>query len=236
MKSLAKLYNLYDNGKLHILANTATLPPVIKNDVPFISQFASADWSEKVLRDGDSEESDPAWSDSGATSKKEYVLWVTTICGMACTVMALQFFTNKQYRTISIAKDAYGAGVYKPENEHISHMHYYEYAQWVTKYSIKATVYSRLHITGICYILFRGGLVMVSVNPNIRGYNTADPAKKGGHLVLVTGYNNIEQTITFHNPSGFVSNGSHSSHTLPMAQFQKFFAGRGIGLINNSTF
>jgi C1A family cysteine protease len=155
---------------------------------------------------------------------------------MACTVMALRFFTNKQYQTISLAKDAYEASVYKPEGGHISHMHYREYAEWVTKYGIKATVYSRLHVTGIRFILSQGGLVMVSVNPNIRGYNTANPAKRGGHLILVTGYDNTTQTITFHNPSGFVSNGSHADHTLPLSQFQTFFAGRGIGFINNSKF
>jgi len=234
MKLLTILCNLYDSSKLCIVATIATLLPIIKNDVPFTSQFASSDWAEKVLRDGEPKESDPAWPDSGASSKEEYAYWVTTICGMACTVMALRFFTNKQYQTISLAKDAYEAGVYKPEDGHISHMHYRVYTQWVTKYGINATVYSRLTITGIRCILSRSGLVIASVNPNIRGYNTANPAKRGGHLVLVTGYDDTAQTITFHNPSGFVVDSSHSNHTLPIAQFQTFFAGRGIGLIHKN--
>ena len=71
---------------------------------------------------------------------------------------------------------------------------------------------------------------MVSVNPNIRGYETAPEKQKGGHLVLVTGYNETDNTIIIHNPSGFVSQNTHANHTLTIDRFRMYFAGRGISL------
>jgi uncharacterized protein YvpB len=151
---------------------------------------------------------------------------------MACTSMALLFFKRRNEGIVSLAKDAFRHSVYKLHGDGLSNMHYAEYVPWIRKYGLKATIYTRMNIQGLQYLLSKGTLVIVSVNPNIRGYITADPKQKGGHLVLVTGYDKKANTITFHNPSGFVRLGTQQNHTVPIPVFCQFFAGRGIALKN----
>lgn len=114
-------------------------------------------------------------------------------------------------------------------------MHYKEYATWARTHGLKANVYSRLTLGGIRHLLSRGMLVMVSANPNIRGYDTAPRSQKGGHLVLVTGYDRAADSITVNNPSGFASTGTQKGHTIHTDEFRRFFAGRGIALSRNTS-
>lgn len=202
----------------------------IENNVPYVSQFAHPEYAEKILKEGVDKTTDPNWRNTGAKSVDEYIEWVLTICGMACTVMALKFFSDRKYEIVTLAKDALNHDVYRRDQEEISHMHYKEYTDWITNYGIKAKVYSRLNIRGIQKLLSDKSLVIASVNPNIRGYETVSLKQEGGHLVLITGYDKKENTITLHNPSGFVSNNSQSNQTLSVQDFLRYYAGRGIAL------
>ncbi len=206
----------------------------VSNQVPYTSQFANPDWSEKILKDGQLKTSDPNWQESGAVTVEEYEKWVTTICGMACTVMAAAFFCKDEHKTIELAKDALEYGVYQKHSKELSSMRYKEYVDWVTNYGLYATLYSRLTTEGIEHILSEGGLVIASVNPNIRGYITAPEKQIGGHLVLVTGYDSEDKTITLQNPSGFVSRNTHHNHTLNIKEFKNHFANRGIALYKSN--
>lgn len=213
-----------------LLASLKKRKTSVINQVPYVSQFANAEWAEKILKGRMTKTSDPDWKVSGADSVGEYKKWVTTICGMACTVMVLEYFGKGKHQTITLAKDALHHGAYQEHSENLSDMRYKEYVDWVGNFGISATPYSRLTIAGIKHILSKEGLTIVSVNPNIRGYETAPAEQKGGHLVLVTGYDDSNNTITVHNPSGFVSHNTHSNHILDYKTFKKYFAGRGIAL------
>ncbi len=230
MKIFNKLKNEIANTglKFKVLLNKPAMK--VCNDVEFISQFASAESAELVLKDKRPKTDDHNWPKTGANSISEYVKWVTTTCGMACTAMCLKFFYNQTHQTITLAKDAQGFGVYQEKDSTLSDMHYREYVSWVRKYNLNALLYSRLSIAGIKHILSAGGLVIVSVNPNIRGYKTANETQRGGHLVLLTGYDTESKTVTIQNPSGFVSQNTHKNHTMSSEVFEKFFAGRGIAV------
>ena len=147
---------------------------------------------------------------------------------MACTSMALKYFYDNNKKIILLAEDAFKNKVYSENNKEISDMKYREFANWIKNYFIKAEVYTNLSIKGIQYALSQGKLVMVSVNPNIRGYNTAPVFQKGGHLVLVIGYDILKKTFTINNPSGFVSLNTQAKHTLPIKLFKEYYSGRGI--------
>lgn len=218
--------------KLEIRARFTSCPTSIHNNVTSVSQFASPEWAEKILRDRLPEASDPNWRASGATTPEEYEKWVTTVCGMACTTMALSFFGKRALPPITLAKDALEAGVYQEHSEQLSGMRYREYVDWIRDYGLVAVVYSHLSVAGIRYILSRGGLVITSVNPNIRGYKTGSDDQKGGHLVLVTGYDTRGMTLTLNNPSGFVCDDTHHEHVLAISEFKRYFAGRGIALFD----
>lgn len=219
-------------NNLSLVCNSLVANPEeeITNEVKYTSQFASPECTEKVLREGMSKKSDPNWFQSGAESVEEYEKWVTTVCGMACSVMALDHFYNKKYQTIVLAKEAIEHGVYKEHSGALSNMQYKAYVDWITNHGIYASLYSRLSLTGIKHVLSKAGLVIASVNPNIRGYQTVPQKQVGGHLVLVTGYSNKKNTVTIQNPSGFVSQNTHHNHELDCNDFKKYFARRGIAL------
>lgn len=229
MRLLDKLKQETTNVSLKLAALTGN-KPAVANKVVFVSQFANPGWAEKILKDGKPKTSDPDWQQSGAESVGEYEKWVTTICGMACTVMAFEYYGKGKHQTITLAKEALNHGVYQEHSGELSDMRYKEYVDWVSNYGISTTLFSRLTISGIKHILSKGGLAIVSVNPNIRGCKTAPEKQRGGHLVLVTGYNETDNTITIHNPSGFVSQNTHTNHTLTIDRFRTYFAGRGISL------
>lgn len=232
MRIVRKISQEITNGTLYLKSSLLPHAPVISNNVTFASQFANPQWAEKILKDKLSKTSDPDWVQSGAVSVEEYETWVTTTCGMACTVMALDYFKKGTCQTIMLAKDALTHQVYHEHAGKLSNMCYREYVHWVKKYHLSAQVYSKLTLNGLKYLLSNQVLVMVSVNPNIRGYATASKEQVGGHLVLVTGYNDTNGTITLHNPSGFVSSNTHYNHTMDYRYFETYFAGRGITLAN----
>jgi hypothetical protein len=155
------------------------------------------------------------------------------MCGMASAAMALGYFKGKDFKPAELAEDALQASVYVEASDGLSSMRYKEFAAWIRKYGLHAHIYSRLSVRGIQYALSQDTLVIISVNPNIRGYDTAPRSQKGGHLVLVTGYDLQEDTISINNPSGFVSTNSQVNHRLPTSEFKKYYAGRGIVVSND---
>ena len=198
--------------------------------VPYVIQFAHPEYAEKILRDDVERSEDPWWKKTGAKSPKEYATWVLVVCGMACTAMALDYFKRKREGIISLAKDAMDHGVYQKLPNGISDMRYREFACWIKEYELRAEIYTRISLRNIQKLLTEGKLVVISVNPNIRGYATACTNQKGGHLILITGYNKADGTITFHNPSGFLSQSTQENHMILIKEFYKYYAGRGIAL------
>lgn len=231
MRIREKLKSEVRNAWLYVRSIFNDRQPVIQNTVPYVSQFAHPEYAEKILKDGVAKTSDPNWKETGAGSADEYAEWVLTMCGMACASMVLKHFNKTNDGIVSLAKDAKQYGVYKQHGTEISNMHYKEFADWINeRYGLTATVYTRLSVSGLQQLLSEGSLIIVSVNPNIRQYDTANTSQRGGHLVLVTGYDMVSNTITLHNPSGFVSENTQENHVVQMSRFLKYYAGRGIAV------
>lgn len=206
----------------------AKLPEKIDYNVPYVCQFATPESAELSLTKKLFPVDDPDWRNTGAISPERYAKWAFTMCGMACTSMALKYFINDNTKIVPLAEDALIRGVYSENTKEISNMKYREFARWVKKYSLKAEIYTRLSIRGIQYALAKGKPVIVSVNPNIREYNTALVNQKGGHLVLVTGYDVSKEILLINNPSGFVSSNTQIKYSLSFNKFNNYYAGRGI--------
>ncbi|AKM83832.1 TPA: hypothetical protein DCZ46_00650 [Candidatus Campbellbacteria bacterium] len=235
MKFLTKIKNEIQNMQLAISVLFFKQKEFVENKIPYVSQFAHSEYAEKILKDGVEKTNDPNWKNTGAQSPEEYAEWVLIICGMACTSMALQHFKKQQIGIVTLAKDAKNHGVYKKEGQEISGMHYKEFVDWIENYGLSAKIYTRLGIRGLQKLLSNGDIVIVSVSPNIRGYKTADATQRGGHLVLVTGYDKKTNTITLHNPSGFASQNTQKDHCVLVSEFIKYYAGRGIDLNNKKS-
>jgi hypothetical protein len=234
MKVIYKIKQLLSNFILRIGTLLGRTPDRVRNNVPYVSQFATPGWAEMVIKDDQPIARDLLWEESGARTIKEYERWVLVTCGMACTSMVLTFYNKGDFRTIPLARDAAKSRVYLKDGDGISNMQYQPYTKWLKRFDLRATIYTKLTYKSMCYLLSKGILVIASVNPNINDYETAPKTQMGGHLVLITGYNKKEKTITFHNPSGFETNETQQNHTLKLKVFSIFFAGRGIAIKNVS--
>lgn len=232
MKLFHKIKHQFNNLVLTGQTLLARTPERVRLNVPYVSQFANPSWAEMVLKDNQPIERDLEWAASGARSVKEYERWVLAICGMACTVMALHFYNKGSFKTILLARDAAKLGVYKKAGDGISSMQYVPFTKWIKKFHLKATVYTHIPFKSMCYLLSKQRLVMASVNPNISGFTSAPATQIGGHLVLVTGYNKKDRTITFHNPAGFENDQTQNNHTVSVKEFKIYFSGQGIALKN----
>jgi Peptidase_C39 like family len=235
MKIAGKFFQEAKNLSYEWKARNAHLEPSVRHNVSYVCQFAQPEHAELSLKNELNPLDDPYWEHTGADSPALYAKWAFTMCGMASTAMALAYFLDKKVLPVPLAENALSAGVYDVEPGGISGMKYREFSNWIGKHGLRAEVYSRLSVRGIEYALSRGHLVIISVNPNIRGYHTAPHNQQGGHLVLATGYDLNTDSITFNNPSGFVSTNSQISHSLPTDEFKKFYAGRGIVLSSLKT-
>jgi hypothetical protein len=228
MKVIDKISQEGKNFLYEREARHAEIQQKVLYSVPYVCQFARPEHAELSLKKELAPIHDPHWKETGAESPERYAEWAFTMCGMASAAMALEYFSHKRIPPAELAEDALKSGVYAVEKDGLSGMKYQEFATWIRKHRLQATVYSKLSIKGIEYALSKGKLVIVSVNPNIRGHNTAPTEQKGGHLVLVNGYDLGDNSITINNPSGFVSMDTQINHTLPVEDFKSFYAGRGI--------
>ena len=223
----------FKNITFEIRSRFSRIPTTVKNSVPYVCQFARPEHAELSLKGELLPINDPDWRNTGASSPERYAQWAFTMCGMACTAMTLAYFKNRTYLPAVLAEDALKHNVYHETVDEISSMRYAEYAQWIGVYALSARVCTRLSIRGIRFALANGGLVIASVNPNIRGYDTVPAHQKGGHLVVVTGYDVGKDAVSLNNPSGFVSTNTQAGHTVSTDEFMRYFAGRGIVVMKN---
>jgi len=228
MKIVNKLLQEIANLAFEYKARSAVIKQKVNFKVPNVCQFARPEHAELSLRKQLAPAEDPYWEESGARSPERYADWAFTMCGMASAAMAIGYFNNEDMKPVHLAEDALRTGVYTEERGGISNMKYKEFAHWLRTHKLKAKVYSRLSTRGIRSALSEGQLVIISVNPNIRGYDTAPAGQIGGHLVVATGYDLVANTMSINNPSGFVSTDTQVNHTLSISEFGRYFAGRGI--------
>ena len=180
------------------------LPKSASLDVPYYCQFMSADLVEKYISDKPSLSTDPKWRESGAKTIEEYQMWTWSDCGITCFKMILSAI-DKKYDPLTLV----------------------ELCKYVKeKFNLNAKIAKLLTLNRIKDEISRGNFVIISVHPSIRFPDSTAPAKRGGHLVLVVGYD--EKGIYIHNPSGYKSNNSQERAFVKYEQFKKFFANRGI--------
>ncbi|MNI91818.1 hypothetical protein D3C73_1495300 [compost metagenome] len=93
-------------------------------------------------------------------------------------------------------------------------------------FGLRAQVRVDLPASDLPGLMAQSEYFMASVHPWIR-WPDREPPKQGGHLVLVT--RATPESVTFHNPSG--EPGSQADVELPLADFNRFYAGRGVAIL-----
>ncbi|MEE1793332.1 peptidase [Streptomyces sp. BE308] len=202
--------------------------------VPVHTQFATAELVGPIVEGGFDPADDPGWAGSGARSPAEYARWAGHLCGMTCLRMALggdaPAAPGAPVPSLFALRDGaltYGAYTVDDDRE-IHGLIYAPFAQYVREtHGIDATVHRHLAPDEIPGLLDEGRTVMTSVHYGIRHPERPAPGR-GGHLVLVTSRTADGDGVHFHNPSG--ANAGTRTAQLPLADFERFFAGRGISL------
>lgn len=207
---------------------------VINKDIPYKSQWESPSLAEKILNKEISASQDPLWFRSGATTPKEYEYWSWNICGMACLTSILGYLKVENVPPlVQLAKRCSQFGGYVPTEVGIDGLYYKSFIDFIAKeFNLEGKIGSPLNIKEIIEEISQKNFVIVSVHPTIRNPR-AEPPGKGGHLILIVGYDLVKEQLIFHNPSGYASV-SQAFTSIDFSDFDRFFARRGI-IINNPT-
>jgi hypothetical protein len=195
---------------------------------PYFGQWETPALIGDIITGACRAEDDPAWAASGADSPAEYALWADHLCGVACLRMALaaRGVTPPRARDLARVLTGYGAYVEQPDG-FIRGLIYAPAVTWLAEaHGMRAEIILDRDARDIPPLLADGGLFIASVHPAIR--RPAEPAPgKGGHLVLV--FAAEAGALRLHNPSGHDA-ASQADARVPIADFTRFFAGRGIWL------
>lgn len=197
---------------------------MIKKNIKYYCQFESPNL---LLGSIDiSDFHDSLWGNSGALDEEEYILWAPRACGMACLKMILNDLDKGVWPIVRLAKlcQKYGGYdlrtnlglIYKPFSLFLKE-----------EFNLEAEVVENFDIKRIKAEIEKGNYSIVSVHPNIRNRDNKEPNKKGGHLVLVVGFDDFKRELIIHNPAG-IYNLSQENYHLSEEEFNKFFARRGI--------
>ncbi len=198
----------------------------IHKHMPYFSQWESRELVEKIRMKQMEAKDDPRWRESGAKNTKEYTSWSWSGCGMACLKMILAHTRQKVVPLVVLGKQCLEYGGYRMPLEESPGLFYKPFVNFISQeYGLSGKAMSALTLTEIKQNISDGGYAIVSVTSEIR-FPLKEPSKRGGHLVLVFGYDDEKQVIHLNNPSGFKD--SQQDVTLSYRQFMKFFDHKGI--------
>lgn len=202
-------------------------PELIINDMPYFSQWESSALVGKIIREEISAREDPLWRESGAESPKEYEFWARNMCGMACLKMIIKHKFGRNIPIITLGKKCAEFGGYIEKVDTIDGLYYSPFLKFINQeFDLEGRTVGHMSLDRIIKEISQGHYVIASVSHKIRNPDSK-PATKGGHLILVLGYDLERKTIVFHNPSGDTTkNQEYSEISFP--QFEKFFARRSI--------
>lgn len=243
MKSTLRAVLLYVKTLMQQLIPLSVSPRVL-HEIPYFSQWESPQLVDKILAKEISAKDDPLWKRSGATSEREYVNWSWSVCGMACLKMVLATELHSVIPILNLAHDCEKHGGYKINTVAYTHEEFQnaisglifkpcvDYLQ--TTFQLSAFVNNYMTRNDIISAIYKKQYVIVSVNAKIRDPQSQN-SQKGGHLVLITGYDIRKKILYLHNPSGYYGK-SQKNAAISFYDFDRFFANRGIVILSkNST-
>ncbi|HEY4250170.1 MAG TPA: N-acetylmuramoyl-L-alanine amidase [Roseomonas sp.] len=214
-----------DAGTLRRLEAVAAL--LACGSPPYFAQWESPELVGAFIAGTADPAADPRWAAAGAESPAEYARWAEHLCGMACLrmVLAARGIAVTPFALMRQARDR--GGYVETADGGIRGLIYAPAAAMLAEeFAIPAAVLTEVvaaDIPGL--IAMPGAGFIASVHPAIRA-PAADPPHRGGHLVLVHGIA-ADGALVFHNPSGDTP-ASQRDARLPVTDFTRFFAGRGI--------
>ncbi|MBV6698190.1 C39 family peptidase [Kitasatospora aureofaciens] len=199
----------------------------VVHEVPYYSQWESAELVRAIIDGELNAAEDPRWGQSGAATPEEYAWWSWRLCGVACLRMALDYWWGLAPTALALAEECVAAGAYVRDGDSLRGLIHTPFAAYVRQRWGLAAQARELTPEELAAEVAGGRLAMVSVHPSIRDPEGPEPVRRGGHLVLAVGATST--ALVIHNPSGFPG-GSQAFAHVPWRSFGPFYAGRGIVL------
>lgn len=225
-KGALELLRLFQTAR-YSLADRRIPKRFVLADVPYYAQWESRSLVAQILRGEVQARDDPRWKASGATSRTEYASWSWSGCGMACLKMILAHRNHMVVPLVTLGKKCAAYGGYDMPLETSIGLKYGPFVRFVQQeFGVPAKAVTALTQAQIVHETARGNYVMASVNGAIRDVMSS-PKTRGGHLVLITGYDLAKQEFYIHNPSGGTP-AVEIYAPVSFADFRKFFSGRGV--------
>ena len=211
----------------HVSGRYVARDRFLHEDVAYFSQWESPELNDKILKHEIDAADDPNWRQSGARSKAEYVSWSWAGCGMACTKMLVAHLTGKIVPLVELGKRCAEYDGYQFPLETSPGLYHKPYVTFLKKeFGWHAKTAAGAIIPELLHELSQGHYVIAGVSPEIRRPEL-HPKTKGGHLILLLGYDKPKRELYFHNPSGD-SAATQAYATISFRDFKKFFSGRAI--------
>ena len=203
--------------------------------LPYYAQFASPELIYAYIHENFDGRNDPHWHDYGSEDVEEYLFWHKRACAIACLKMCLEALTSlpqvpTMIELIRKGVDLGGYIVHNEQGEFVDSGWYYQpLAKLGEAYGLRGHVCKTLSTDELCTYLAAESLVITSVSPEI-GERDTPISKRGGHLVLVHGFEwSLQECKAFllHNPSGRFPE-LQANAVIPFDRFSQAFAGRGL--------
>jgi hypothetical protein len=148
---------------------------------------------------------------------------------MACVKMLLAYRLRTEVPLVELCQRCVAYGGYIVNLHEVQGLIYQPCIHMLKKdFGLVGRVAAPLSLKGILRALAQQKFVIASVHPMIRHAPTPDtPPHRGGHLVLLVGFDKTRKLLYLHNPSGH-SPSSQEYAEVSFRDFQKFYAQRGM--------
>jgi hypothetical protein len=199
-----------------------------RTEIPYRSQYASPELIGEILAGRIAIEEDPRWQQAGATDRQDYARWARCGCGMACLQMILEARGLQAPPLAELGRRAIAYGAYEARPAHgFGPLIYAGFVDFVAaEFELAARMAAPLPLAELQRAVAGDEVVLASVSAEIRSL-TPEPARRGGHLVLVIDVSADGERLCFHDPSG-ERRQSARAVWLARERFARFYAERGI--------
>ena len=199
-------------------------------EIPHRSQYASPELAGEIAAGRVTLEQDPRWREAGARDPQEYVRWARCGCGMACLQMILEARGAPAPPLVELGRRAIAYGGYEERPSRgfgpLIYAGFVEFA--AAEFGLAARVAAPLALDELFGAVAADEVVLASVSVEIRA-PAAEPARRGGHLVLVIDCSADGRRLCFHDPAGDRSDNARAVW-LERDSFARFYAERGIAV------
>jgi hypothetical protein len=201
-----------------------------RTETPYRSQYASPELAGEILAGRIGIDEDPRWRETGAGSVEEYVRWARCGCGMACLQMILEARGEAVPPLAELGRRAIAYGGYEARPARgFGPLIYAGFVELVAaEFEVAARVAAPLPLADLLRAVAGDEVVLASVSVEMRAL-VAEPARRGGHLVLVIDVAADASRLCLHDPAG---DGSERSRAvwLESDTFARYYAERGIAV------